>query len=223
MRPFLTEGRHPPGDEPGGRVGVGTRFPRYGPADGREKVEPMSGPGDPPPLPPGYPPPWGGPPAGAGQPYPPTYPYAPSPGSPWVPPAQRRRSRWLTIALPLGVLLVLGGCGTAFVLAFTAFTGTVGPATDAGKAYASALVEQRWDDAHAMLCDGARDGITAEQLATRYGRPRLTGYSIAGVHVQSSGGQSSGEVTVRFVTEDGFEELTVVPMVRDGADWRPCP
>jgi hypothetical protein len=36
-------------------------------------------------------------------------------------------------------------------------------------------------------------------------------------------GQASGEVTVRFVTEDGFEQLTVVPVARDGGGWRPCP
>jgi hypothetical protein len=121
------------------------------------------------------------------------------------------------------VLLVLGGCGTALVLAFTAVTGAVGPATDAGKAYARALVEQRWDEAHAMLCDDSQALVTPEQLADQYGRPPLTGYSIAGVDVRSSVGQASGEVTVRFVTEDGFEQLTVVPVARDGGDWRPCP
>jgi hypothetical protein len=121
------------------------------------------------------------------------------------------------------VLLVLGGCGAALVLGFSAFTAAVGPATDAGKAYASALLEQRWDDAHAMLCADSRATITPGQLADQYGRPPLTGYSIVGVDVQSSVGRSSGQVTVRLVTEDGFEQLTVVPLTRDGGDWRPCP
>jgi hypothetical protein len=121
------------------------------------------------------------------------------------------------------VLLVLGGCGTALVLGFTAVTGAVGPATDAGRAYADALVEQRWDDAHAMLCGDSQARITPEQLADQYGRPPLSGYSIAGVDVRSLVGQASGEVTLRFVTEDGFEQLTVVPVTREGGDWRSCP
>ena len=180
-------------------------------------------PGHPPAYPPAYPSGWPGAPVGAGPTYPPTYPSAPLPGSPWAPPGKRRRSRWLTVGLPLGVLLVLGAIGTGLVLVFTAFTGAVGPATDAGKAYASALVDQQWEDAHAMLCDDARARITPAQLADQYGIPPLTGYSIAGVEVQSSVGQSSGQVTVRFVTEDGVEQLTIVPLAKDGADWRPCP
>jgi hypothetical protein len=121
------------------------------------------------------------------------------------------------------VLLVLGGCGAALVMGFNAFTGAVGPATDAGNAYASALVEGRWDDAHAMLCEDSRARISPGQLADQYGRPPLTDHSIAGVDVRSSLGQSSGEVTVRFVTEGGVEQLTVVPLTKDGDDWRPCP
>jgi hypothetical protein len=121
------------------------------------------------------------------------------------------------------VLLLLGAGGTALVLAFNAFTGTVGPATDAGEAYANALVEQRWNDAHAMLCEDSQATITPEQLADQYGMPPLTGYSIAGVEVESSVGGSSGQVTVRFATEDGLEQLIVVPLAGDGGDWRPCP
>ncbi len=181
----------------------------------------MSDPGHPFPQPSGGPPPSTGP-AGARQPLPPMYP--PTAPSYWAPPVQkRRRSRWLTIGLPLGVLLVLGGCGTVAVLAMNAFTGSLGPAMEVGGAYAGALVDQRWDDAHAMLCDEARATVTAEQLAAQYTRPSLTGYFIEGTHVGSSGGHTSGEVTVRFLTEDGLDELTVVPLVRDGDDWRPCP
>jgi hypothetical protein len=181
----------------------------------------MSDPGNPFPQPAGSPRPWTGP-AAAGQPSPPMY---PPPAPPYrAPPVQkRRRSRWLTVGLPLGVLLVLGGCGTVAVLAVYAFTGSLGPAMEVGGAYAGALVDQRWDDAHAMLCDEARAAVTAEQLAARYGGPPLTGYSVEGAYVGSSGGHTSGEVTVRFLTEDGLDELTVVPLVRDGDDWRPCP
>ena len=183
----------------------------------------MSDPADPSARQPAHPPAWPGAHVGTGPTYPPMYSSAPLPGSPWAPPEKRRPSRWLTVGLPLGVLLVLGASGTALVLVFNAFTGAVGPATDAGKAYASALVEQRWDDAHAMLCEDSRARITPAQLADQHGIPPLTGYSIAGVEVQSSVGQSSGQVTVRFVTDGGLEQLTVVPLARDGDDWRPCP
>ena len=168
----------------------------------------------------GHPPPQ--PPSGAWQPAPPMYPPA-GPAYSGAALTERRRSRWLTIGLPLGALLVLGGCGAAVALAINAFSGAVGPAMDVGSSYASALVDQRWDDAHAMLCDDAQTGVTADQLAAQYGEPPMTGYSIEGVRVHSSGGQSSAEVTVRFVTENGLDELTVLPLVQDGGDWRPCP
>jgi hypothetical protein len=62
--------------------------------------------------------------------------------------------------------------GTALVLLFTAVTGAVGPATDAGRAYADALVGQRWEDAHAMLCGDSQARITPEQLADQYAARR---------------------------------------------------
>ena len=160
---------------------------------------------------------------GTGQPPPFGYPAAGPPRWQPLPLQKRRRSRWLTIGLPLGLLLVLGGCATAVVLLVTTVGGALGPARQAGEAYATALVEQRWDDAHAMLCDEARTAVTARQLAAQYGQPPLTGYSIDGVNVRSSGGQETGDVTIRFVSEGGLDELTLVPLVEDGDRWRPCP
>ena len=160
---------------------------------------------------------------GGGQPPPPMHPPPASPDRAPPPARKRHRSRWMTIGLPLGVLLVLGGCGTAVVLAVNALTGSLGPAMDVGSRYASALVDGRWEDAHALLCDDARARVTSEQLSAQYGRPPLTGYSIEGADVHSSGGRSTAEVTVRLVTEDGLDQLTVLPLVKDGDEWRPCP
>src|SRR5688500_1030566 len=105
----------------------------------------MSGPGQPPP---------------GAYPWPPPYPGPGGSPPPWAPPPRPRRSRWLTVGVPSRALLLLGGCGTLAVLAVNAFTGAIGPATQATEEYATALVEQRWDDAREMLCDEVRPALT---------------------------------------------------------------
>ena len=156
------------------------------------------------------------------QPWPPPYSGAYGP-PPWAPPPRRRRSRWLTVGLPLGALLVLGGAATLAFLAFNAVTGTLGPAKQAAESYATALVEQRWDDAHAMLCDETRAGITPDDLADLYGDPPLAEYTLTGIHVNSSGGRTTGQATLTFVTETGLDVPTFVTLENHGEDWLPCP
>ena len=59
----------------------------------------------------------------------------------WNPPVERRRSRWLTIGLPVGVALVVLG-----VLGFVVVRGFVGglrPAQDAARGYAVETVGER--------------------------------------------------------------------------------
>jgi hypothetical protein len=104
-----------------------------------------------------------------------------------------------------------------------AFTGAIGPARQATEAYATALVEQRWDDAREMLCDEVRPALTADDLAELYGDPRLVRYEVTGIEVNSSGGRSTGQATITFTTETGLKDPTFLLLVEDGDDWRPCP
>ena len=154
-------------------------------------------------------------------PAPPPYPASPPSWAP--PPARRRRSRWLTIGLPLGGVLLLGGCATVVGLVVSVVRTELGPAQDATDAYAQALVEERWDDAHALLCAQDQAGVTASDLAAHYAEPDLTGYRIDGVNVSSVNGAKSAQAEITFTTADGLTDRTSLPLVPDGAAWRPCP
>ncbi len=149
--------------------------------------------------------------------------YPPLAPPPWAPPPRRRRSRWLTVGLPIGGVLLLGGCGAFVVVAVRGISGQIGPAQEAAGAYAGALVEQRWDDAHDMLCDDSAARLSADDLAVLFGDPALTGFSVDGVNVVSSNGRTTGDATLTFQLEGGLEQQSLVPLVEDGGDWRPCP
>jgi hypothetical protein len=118
------------------------------------------------------------------------------------------------------VLAVLGVLG---FFAVRAFTEGIGPAQDATKAYASALVEQRWDDAHAMLCEASAEEFSAADLAASFGEPPLTGSSIEGVNVVWSNGRTTGDATVVFEADGGVRERTLLALVEEDGEWRPCP
>ena len=171
--------------------------------------QPMPGP------PPGWAPPYGQPPPAG------PYPWPPYPPAGFVPP-RRRRSRWLTVGLPIGLVLLLGGCGAAITLFVTSIGSSIGPAQQAATAYAKALVDQRWSDAQAMLCSQDRVA-TADQLAAHYSTPRLTGYTVDGVNVSNVNGQVSATATIRFDTADGLHNSTTLPLTKEGDTWHPCP
>ena len=151
------------------------------------------------------------------QPAPPTPPWAAAPVR------KPRRSRWLTVGLPLGVVLLLGGCSALTVFAVLAAKDSLGPAQDAAGEYATALVEQRWEDAHALLCEPSRSEISADDLEELYRDPALSGYRVEGVNVRSSNGRTTGDVTLAFETESGLADRTFLPLVKVGEEWQPCP
>jgi hypothetical protein len=163
---------------------------------------------------PGWAPPGQPPPSGA-------YPWAPAP--PWgVTPPRRRRSRWLTVALPIGLVLLLGGCAAAITLFVTSVGTAIEPAQQAATAYAKALVDQRWSDAQAMLCSQDRV-VTPDQIAAHYSQPRLTGYTVEGVNVMNYNGTVSATATIKFDTADGLYNSTTLPMTKQGGTWHACP
>ena len=150
----------------------------------------------------------------AHDPYPTAPPAAPAP--------RRRRSRWLTIGLPIGVLALVA-IGVAVWFGVRGFLGTLGPAQQAAEDYATALVDGRWADAQAQLCDDDRSTVTAEALAQQYSASDLTGYRLEGINVVSSNGRTSGEARLVFETPGGLDTTTVLPLEEDGDTWRPCP
>ncbi|TFV52689.1 hypothetical protein [Blastococcus sp. TF02A-35] len=171
--------------------------------------------------------PWGPPPPGSGPgPHPQQWappPWAPPPWAPpppWGPPPGPRRSRWATVGAPL--LLVLVVLGSLGFFADRGFVQAIAPAQEAADTYATALVEQRWDDAHGMLCEGSADEYTAEDLATTFGQPPLVAYSIDGVNVVWSNGRTTGDAAITFVTRSGVRERTSVALVEEDGRWRVC-
>ncbi|SDF45160.1 hypothetical protein SAMN05660324_0155 [Klenkia brasiliensis] len=135
---------------------------------------------------------------------------------------RRRRSRWLTVGLPVGLaVLLLLGVG-AFVLV-RAVSGAVAPVGDAASGYAQALVDGRWADAHGSLCAADRAATTPDDLARRYGSPQVTGYQVVGVQVESYNGETSATVQLVLSAPGGLDDQTVLPMVQEDGAWRPCP
>ncbi|TFV65346.1 UNVERIFIED_ORG: hypothetical protein E4P37_10630 [Bacillus sp. AZ43] len=181
----------------------GRQEPPWGPPGGYP-----AGPHHPPPGPPPGPPAWGPPPWG-----PPA----------WGPPPERRTSRWLTVGLPIGGVLLLVGCGALVYATVSSISGAVGPAQDAVEDYATALVEQRWDDAHDMLCDETAARMSADDLEELYGEPELAGFGLDGVHVSSYNGRTTGDATITFTYEQGMEQQVALPLVEDDDGWRVCP
>jgi hypothetical protein len=147
----------------------------------------------------------------------------PSPAAPWAQPApRRRRSRWLTVGLPVGLVVLLAVCvGVWFGV--RAFFGTLGPARQAAEDYATALVDGRWGDAQGQLCERDRSAVSADALEQQYAANDLTGYRLEGINVVSSNGRTSGEARLVFETPDGLDTTTVLPLEKDGDTWRPCP
>ena len=125
------------------------------------------------------------------------------------------------MGLPVAVVLVALG-----VLGFVVVRGFVGglqPAQDATRAYADALVDQRWDDAHAMLCAASAGEFTPEALEASYGDPPLTGSDIEAVNVTWSNGRTTGDATVVLESDGGVRERLVLDLVEEDGTWRPCP
>jgi hypothetical protein len=84
-------------------------------------------------------------------------------------------------------------------------------------------VDQRWDDAHGLLCDQDQAGVTPADLAAHYAQPELTGNSIDGISVSNVNGQQSARAEITFRSADGLTDRTSLLLTNDGTRWEPCP
>lgn len=156
---------------------------------------------------------------------PPPFPQYPAPPPNWAveAPPRRRRSRWLTLGLPLGGVLLLGGCATVVGLVVSTVGSAIGPAKDAAGAYAQALVDARWADARGLLCAQDQAAVTPADLAAHYAGPELTGYRMDGINVSNVNGRTSARADITFTTADGLTDLTSLPLTSEKGEWRACP
>lgn len=134
-----------------------------------------------------------------------------------------RRSRWLTVGLPIAVVLFFCECAGAVALLVTTAARDAGPAQRAAASYAQALVDQRFADAQQMLCAVDQAAISPAALAERHFRPRLTAYRVVGGDVTSTQGSVTARVSLRFTTENGGQNTTGLTLVQQNGTWRPCP
>ena len=163
-------------------------------------------------------------PGGAGPQYPPPHYYGPPPQYYGGVPPRPRRSRWLTIGLPVGAGVALFGALVWFLTSVLGgLTGTFGSAQENAAAYADALVDERWDDAHGLLCSESRALVTVAELAEHYDERDLTGHRIEGLNIRNHNGIESGQVTIRFTTAGGLDDVISIPLVAEDEGWRPCP
>jgi hypothetical protein len=147
----------------------------------------------------------------------------PAPPPPGFPRPRRRHSRWLTVGLPIGVVLFLGGCGAVVTLLVTTVGRDVEPAQRAASSYAQALVDQRFAEAQHMMCARDQAAISPAALAEHYFRPELTAYKVDGLTVTNSNGSVTARADVRFTTTDGLQNSTDLLLVKENGTWRPCP
>ena len=141
---------------------------------------------------------------------------------PWEPPPARRRSRWLTVGLPVAVVAVLGGLVAVVVVTVAGFTGALDPAQRAAGNYVTALVERRWEDAHAMFCERTARDMTADDLERWFGEPPLAAASVDGIDVSWVNGNTTGQAEVTFETAHGQQTQLVLPLAEEDGHWRPC-
>jgi len=152
--------------------------------------------------------------------YPPVVPTGQQPFFVQPRPRRGKRSRWLTVGLPIGSVLLVGGCAALVV----AGVHSVGQANGAVARYGAAIRDGRFTDAHGMLCEADRTQVSAEQMAQHYATgPRVTGYEVGDVHVSNVNGHSSGSAVLVLRTEDGLSNQLNLPLVRENGAWRPCP
>jgi hypothetical protein len=84
-------------------------------------------------------------------------------------------------------------------------------------------VEERWDDAHGLLCDQDQAGVTPADPAAHYAQPELTGYSIDGISVSNVNGQKSalavhrGRTTATAAAAPTSRTIAVTPATSRGA------
>jgi hypothetical protein len=134
-------------------------------------------------------------------------------------PRTGKRSRWLAIGLPVGLVLVVGGVALA-----VAGVHSVGEASGAVDRFGAAIRDGRFSDAHGMLCAADRTNVSTEQMAQHYGTgPRVTAYEVADVNVANVNGHSSASAVLVLKTEDGLSNQINLQLVREDGAWRPCP
>lgn len=168
--------------------------------------------------PPGYPPPGFAPgsygPAGFAPPgYPPP---------PWMRP-RKRRSRWLTVGLPVGISTVVVAVVTVLIVLGLSVSHDVNAAQDAAAKYGAAVSSGRYTDAQAMLCAQDRSQVTADELAAHYSNPRVVGYEVLDVNVQDTNGQTGARAVLVLQTDDGLSNQISLDLAKESDGWHPCP
>ncbi|GIF96415.1 Rv0361 family membrane protein [Catellatospora citrea] len=140
------------------------------------------------------------------------------------PPKPKSPVRKILIICAIVLVLCCGGAGVAGFFAWRGITTALGPPRDAAVAYADDLVAGDYAGAYANLCRRTRE-LTSEQqyVAEQSARPRISGYSVAGVNVQQHNSTVSGVVTLELTrADDGSQYVLGIPLLKEDGQWRVC-
>ena len=146
------------------------------------------------------------------------------PGYQAYPPAQaepQKKSRkwlWILLAIPLLILLGIGGC-TALLVS------SIGEPIDATNAFVADLDNQDFAAAYNQLCTTTKGAVGPDQWAAEVEAGlggEITDYNFTEASVSSSSGQQSTATVTGTIAVDGVDRAVSYGLVKEGDDWRVC-
>lgn len=152
----------------------------------------------------------------------------------WSPPSrgpvsghtsQRRRGPMLIgIVAGLLVLCCIGSIATAVVFG-RIFSRDIPEASAAATGYFDALKAHDWAVAHSYLSSSLQNTTTKESLQNSWTQreqitSRVTGFSTDHTTIRKLTSGTSATITSTITYANGFTEMKVLQMVKEGSDWK---
>lgn len=158
-------------------------------------------------------------------PYPQYIPPGYNPLPPVMPQPPRRSRRLLWIALPLVVLLLIGGLVLLIGRAVTSIKTGVDETQAATTSYFVAITAHAWNAVHDVLdADLAAKAPPADLQATWQRREQADGaidhFVFSGANVSNFKGHVSAQVTGTLVYQEGAFNPKIITLVQEGGKWK---
>ncbi|MEH1168072.1 hypothetical protein V6V47_22075 [Micromonospora sp. CPCC 205539] len=132
------------------------------------------------------------------------------------------RTVLIVVAVVLALCCLCGVGGGTWL--YRTYNNAAGPAREATTAYLDDLMAANYDGAYGRLCQKSRDAVTrADFTRVQSAQLKIRSYEVTGVYVANYNGKVRAEVTVRYIQDTtGAQATQVLPLVKEGGQWRPC-